>query len=250
MYMLWFSAHEAVAQGLRDTAADMLRILYEWARAVSFPIFHGEIKMQETLFRALAVHNFGDNILQYKKADAMLADRLAEYRAGPAGNTEVVELLESLRKALERKFKCKAALFKGDVKEGLGAQLQTELHAATGTTSDAEIGGGLFAQEIRNIIVKLSNLLSLPSIQRLPYCRPCTGGTCMLPGSLLPYFSSSEKSSNENKTAPALAPHMGRSTSELVRSTSNGRTSVIIRLDEHHHSASIFEHYFTPHDAA
>ena len=46
----------------------------------------------------------------------------------------------------------------------------------------------------------------------------------MLPGSMLPYFSSSERSCEDNQTAPAPE---ARVTGELARSTSNGRTSVI-----------------------
>ena len=231
MYMLWFSAHEAVAQGLRDTAADSLRILHQWAQTVSFPIFHGEIKMQETLFRVLAVHNFGDNVLQYNKADMMLADRLNDYRSDATSSEtgEIAELLESLRNTLKRKFKHSTALSKGDVKDTLSAQLQTDLHVGTGITSDAEIKGGLFSQEVRDTVVKLSSLLSLPSIQRLPYYRPCTGGTSMLPGSMLPYFSSSEVSTKETQTltAPAAANLKAKIAGALAHSSIHGPKSVI-----------------------
>ena len=89
------------------------------------------------------------------------------------------QLLNTLRDLVYKNFQHKAGICKS-----------ADRH--DGGLSEAEISGGLYACEMRDATVKLSSLLALPSLQRLPYFRPCNGGMSVMPGSMLPFFAIAE----------------------------------------------------------
>lgn len=94
LYMLWFSAHEAAAQGLWDTACNMLSILSLSCSTASFALSETDIQHQLMFFKICAGHRDAATAL-----DTFLRSRLAAQGEGTPVLGELRQLADLLRAA-------------------------------------------------------------------------------------------------------------------------------------------------------
>ncbi len=165
MHMQWFCAHEAAELGLWQTAASMLRKLRQNCAEYPFPIPREEIIFQEVFFSIFG----GDknSITKLNEIHDILGVR---------------DLMQSLQEALRTttdKF-----------------SVGTDVNKKDSSSQSVEISGSIYGEktaEIRSLVIRLGDSMSLPSLAKLHLLRPGSGSVPVIPGSLLPsahHFSS------------------------------------------------------------
>eukprot|EP00605_Chrysophyceae_sp_TOSAG23-4_P000471 GSChrysophyteH1.ASY1.ANO1.530.1 assembled CDS len=156
MYMLWFCSHEAAELGLYDAAASMLRKLSHHCGKYNFPIPPEEIGYQELFFDILGRECEGR---VFEKLEALSKTKI-----------EFKGLLDILRKATSN------------------VNLAT-VEENTGTPASVEVRGLIYGpatNTIRDMVVRLGDSMSLPSLSKLQLVRKGCGSLPVVTGSLLP----------------------------------------------------------------